>query len=229
MSGWFPVARGITAHPLMKAQPERLALWLWLLDHAAWKQTTFDVKGKLVVVPSGSVFVAVRRLAEETGVGYQVARTFLRHLQRAGLIRIEPKHGLSLISILGQAKDPQSPDQANAAPNAALTQSQRTKEEGKTSVSEDTGAGAPLSLEEQVLASGIALLMGAGQSSRAAHALIGKWKHSYGSAAVIAAVGAAQRAGASDPAAYCTRVLEKAATKADATHFGSFGRIPEVG
>ena len=130
MSGWFPVARGITAHPLMKAQPERLALWLWLLDHAAWKQTTFDVKGKLVAVPSGSVFVAVRRLAEETGVGYQVARTFLRHLQRAGMIRIEPKHGLSLISILDHAKDPPSPGKVNAAPNAALTQSQRTKEEG---------------------------------------------------------------------------------------------------
>lgn len=70
-------------------------------------------------------------------------------------------------------------------------------------LSKDNGAKSNFVDPEKVMFdSGIALLRAAGKSEAAARSQIGKWKRDNGTEWVIASLGAAQREGAIDPAAF---------------------------
>jgi hypothetical protein len=121
--GWFKVKRGITKHPIFVGRPERLAVWLWLLDNVAWADTSVDVRGRVVQIRSGSVSVSERRISEETGVGYQVVRTLLGRLETEGMITQSTTQGRKVITLCNWGKYQHQPDQGNAKGNATLTQS----------------------------------------------------------------------------------------------------------
>jgi hypothetical protein len=125
VSGWYAVQRGITAHHLFERKPERLAVWMWLMDNAAWKDTTHDVKGHTVVVPRGSVCVSERHIADKCGVGYQVVRTAIKRFASEQMLNATPTHGKSLITLCNYGKYQDVNKDANAAPNATPTQRQR--------------------------------------------------------------------------------------------------------
>lgn len=130
MSGWFAVSRGITSHPLFKGKPDRLAVWMWLLDNAVWKDTTHDVKGHTVEVPRGSVCVSERHISKECGVGYQVVRTAIKRFTTEHMVNTKVTHGKNVITLCNYSKyqDLEKPY------NATLTQPQRNanaqKEQG---------------------------------------------------------------------------------------------------
>lgn len=128
MSGWFSVKRGITAHPIFKGNPERLAIWVWLLDNAAWQDTEHDINGKMVRIRRGSVAASERRIAAEVGVGYQVVRTFIARLKAEHMINAEVTHGRNVITLCNWAKYQSSAGADNAPSNARATHEQRTKE-----------------------------------------------------------------------------------------------------
>lgn len=67
---------------------------------------------------------------------------------------------------------------------------------GGNTVSRET---APADPEKVMFDSGVRLLTGAGKSEDRARSMLGKWKRDHGAAAVIEALGAAQREGAIDP------------------------------
>ena len=144
MSGWFAVKRGISAHPIFRRHPERLAIWMWLLDNAAWKDTPHDIKGKTIVVKRGQVCASERRIAEDVGVGYQVVRTFISRLKTEHMVNAEVTHGRNVITICNYEKYQSVPAPGNATPNATLTHDQRTKEQGNKITTED-GPKGPLS------------------------------------------------------------------------------------
>lgn len=196
MSGWFAVKSGITSHPIFKGHPERLAIWIWLLDNAAWKDAQHDVNGKTITVPRGSVCVSERRLSEEVGVGYQVVRTFLARLKTEHMINARVTQGRNIISLCNYEKYQRAQTGNNAHGNAALTQDQRTKEHFYTSVTNVTGETADP--ERVIFDAGIALLASGGVKERQARQLLGKWKRDHGAEAVIAALGRAKREGAID-------------------------------
>ena len=119
------ITRGITKHALFKRNPQRLAVWMWLLDNVAFKDTTHDVKGHTIHVPRGSVCASERHIADECGVGYQVVRTAIKRFKSEHMINAQPTHGKNLITLCNYEKH-QSPEKAlNAVPNATLTQPQR--------------------------------------------------------------------------------------------------------
>lgn len=132
--GWFAVKRGITTHEVFVGRPDRLLIWMWLLDNAAWKDTKHDVNGKVIVVPRGCVSASERRIARETGLGYQVIRTFLSQLKTERMINAEVVQGRNLIRLCNwdvyQLTDKPANAPPNAPPNAGLTHDQRTKEQG---------------------------------------------------------------------------------------------------
>jgi hypothetical protein len=134
LTGWYAVQRGITAHHLFERKPDRLAVWMWLMDNAAWKDTTHDVKGHTVVVLRGSVCVSERHIADKCGVGYQVVRTAIKRFASEQMLNATPTHGKSLITLCNYGKYQDVNGEANAAPNATLTQRQRNanaqKEQG---------------------------------------------------------------------------------------------------
>jgi hypothetical protein len=156
MSGWFAVKRGITSHALFKGKPERLAVWLWLLDNAVWKDTTHDVKGHTVNVPRGSVCVSERHISEACGVGYQVVRTAIKRFKTEHMINAQPTHGKSMISLCNYEKYQDPKGEANAEVNATLTQRQRNpnaqkEQENKGTRLETTNvvlANAPPAIDE---------------------------------------------------------------------------------
>lgn len=210
MSGWFAVKRGITSHPLFSGRPERLAIWLWLLDNAAWKETKHDIKGKTVMVPRGSVCASERRIAEEVGVGRQVVRTFLARLKDEHMINPDPTHGRNIISLCNWEKYQSANDGANPRPNPRLTQDQPTKEQGNNI---PVGAGAPPDPAKVMFDAGVSLLIEAGKSEGQARSLIGKWRKDHGVEAVIAALGKAKREGAVEPVSFiegCFKFQRKA-------------------
>lgn len=83
--------------------------------------------------------------------------------------------------------------------------SRQMKDGGWSSSSEAKASGdetPPADPEKVMFDAGVKLLTASGKSDPASRALLGKWRKAQGSAAVIEALGAAQREGAIDPAAY---------------------------
>ena len=122
MSGWFGVKRGITSHHIFKGKPERLAVWVWLMDNAVWKDTKHDVNGKTVTIKRGSICASERRIASEVGVGYQVVRTAIKRFKSEHMVNTDLTHGKSVLTLCNYEKyqDPKNPI------NAAVTQQQRS-------------------------------------------------------------------------------------------------------
>lgn len=161
MNGWFAVKRGITSHHIFKGNPERLAVWMWLLDNAAWKDTKHDVKGKTVTVPRGSVCASERHISRECGVGYQVVRTSIKRLKDEHMINADPTHGKNLISLCNYEKYQDADAARNAKPNAAPTQHQRSvnaqKEQGNKGTSKDSNESLVREVLESLVSQPVAL------------------------------------------------------------------------
>lgn len=135
MIGWYAVRRGITKHPIFHKKPERLAVWMWLLDNACWKDTQHDIKGKTITVKRGQVCASERHISEECGVGYQVVRTLFKRLQDEHMINAEVTHGKNVITLCNYEKYQNVENNDNALTNAPVTQEQRTKEQDNKSSS----------------------------------------------------------------------------------------------
>lgn len=230
MSGWFSVKRGITLHPIFLGKPERLAIWIWLLDNACWADTQHDINGKIVTVPRGSVAASERRIAEEVGVGRQVVRTFLSLLESQRMINPDLTHGRRVISLCNWDKYQSPQPKANPASNPQVTQGQPIKEQDNNSVAKATAADAAPDPVKVMFDSGRSLLMAAGKSRDAASKILGQWRNEYGPEAVIAALGRAQREGAIEPVAFINGCLKASKAKAGGDdQFGAFGKIRSVG
>lgn len=151
MSGFFLITRGISKHALFKRKPDRLAVWVWLLDNAAFKDTTQDAKGKIVPVPRGSVCASLRHIADETGVGHQVVRTAIKRFETERMINTKVTHGKTVISLCNYDKHQHSGEGGNTAPNTSLTQDQHkpnTQKKQGNKVTKDTN----VSLDAKVAA-----------------------------------------------------------------------------
>lgn len=106
---------------------------------------------------------------------------------KGGRKRVENAFDYNLISDLAQA---------------TLKPIEKIRREEKGSVARATGTDAPPDPVKVMFDSGIRVLGSAGTSERQARTLIGKWRQSQGTEAVIAALGRAQREGAVDPVAF---------------------------
>lgn len=215
MSGWFAVKRGITKHPIFEKRPDRLAVWLWLLDNAVWKDTPHDVKGQTVIVPAGSVCASLRRIASETGVPIQALRTFLERLQKEHMINTSTNTGKTVISLCNwdkyQTSQHSNNTEGNTGGNTKLTQDQHTKEQ----VNNIPVGTAPLGASEIVEFEGVrASVWKAGKALLARHgkanpSVIGKWLKQASAVDVLSAIEAAEKAQTQDPVPYITAALTR--------------------
>lgn len=120
MSGFFLITRGMSKHHLFKRKPDRLAVWVWLLDNVAFKDTTQDAKGNTIHVPRGSVCASLRHIADETGVGHQVVRTALKRFESEQMVDTKVTHGKTVITLCNYEKHQRSENETNTS----LTQDQ---------------------------------------------------------------------------------------------------------
>jgi hypothetical protein len=130
MIGWYAVQRGITAHHLFKGRPDRLAVWMWLMDNAVWKDTTHDVQGHTVSVARGSVCASSRHISLAVGVGHQVVRTSLKRFEDELMTNTKLTHGKSIISLCNFEKYQDPNMNANTQPTQDQHKTNTQKEQG---------------------------------------------------------------------------------------------------
>lgn len=88
MSGWFAVKRGLTSHPAFRGDFAKIGIFLWMMENAAWKDTTIDVAGKPHTVPRGSLCYSQRFMAVKFGISVKALRTFLSDLEEYGVVKV---------------------------------------------------------------------------------------------------------------------------------------------
>jgi len=125
--GFLFVARklGDPDHWVWQLRPSPFRLFWWLLFKARWRAAEYRAPdGTLITVNRGQYAVALRRLAETTGLSLQETRTALNSLKRCEFLTHEVTHGITVITICNYEfyQDPAS--YSNTPSNKRLTQSQ---------------------------------------------------------------------------------------------------------
>lgn len=194
MSGWIALKRGITKHPLFRGRPDRLLVWVWLLENAAWKPEPLDVHGEMITVQRGQLCVSLRRISDETGIGLQVIRSFFDRLRTEHQINTATTHGRTLITICNYDKYQAPSAEANTAPNTVATQRQHTNKQGNNSDYVGRAEKRPekRDLKKECFDEGVRLLTSQGVSESAARSFIAKCIREHGEAEVLAAILAAR-------------------------------------
>lgn len=152
MSRWVRIQADVFEHPVFATEPfsEREA-WLWLIAKAAWKETKHRIKGALVTVPTGSLFVTLRELQavwrwrSDTRV-----RAFLRRLENERMISLDSNAGKTHVTICNY-EEYQNPERAG---NAEKTHGERTENALKTPIHQDTNSSSLRSEEPRERVSG---------------------------------------------------------------------------
>lgn len=216
MSGWFSVKRGVTDHPIFHKRPDRLYVWMYLLEKAAWQDTRQDANGRPVNVQRGQMLTSFRQLADATGVGIQVIRTLFNLLSGEGAVNTNTNNGRMLVTICNYEKY-QSPDRVgNTTPNTDVTRGQHTKKT-REQIPPSEGTSAPsISGAEKVvdLSSPLAAAWAIGKAFLAKHGverpgpLIGNWLKTATASDLMVAIEAADRARTEDPIPYITAALK---------------------
>lgn len=126
MSRWIRMQTAIFEHELFQAEPltEREA-WLWLIAHAAWKDTKHRVGMDVHDVQTGSLFVTLRQLQNvwRWKSDYRV-RAFLKVLEKHEMIVSKSNAGKTHVTICNYSHY----QEAERNDNAEKTQTKRTKD-----------------------------------------------------------------------------------------------------
>jgi hypothetical protein len=218
MSGWFAMKRGIHEHPLFYRQPERLSVWAWILDNAAWKARRFNAGGVVITVERGQLCTTQEAICDATGVGRKVVRNLLAALEKERAVVIEKAgsgaKSKTLITVCNYEK------YQSAKPDEGQEEGQRRAKEGpiKEQGNKDTiplpseeDASASQPIEVSVTSSAV---WNAGKPFLASRGIanpgpiIGKWLQSHSPLEVLAALEAAQKSGTQDPVPYITQTLK---------------------
>lgn len=218
MSGWFAMKRGIHEHPLFFRQPERLSVWAWILDKAAWKATRFNAGGQIITIERGQLCTTQEAICDATGVGRKVVRNLLIALEAEKAIRTERAgsgaKSKTLITVCNYEK------YQAAKPDGGQEEGQRRAKEGPIKEQGNKGT-IPLPSEEDASASQTievsvtsSAVWNAGKPFLASRgianpgAMIGRWLQSHSPLEVLAALEAAQKSGTQDPVPYITQTLK---------------------
>lgn len=138
--------RAALDHPLLR-DGDRFRAWFWLVAKAVWKQTKFDISGKIVTLEPGQLCVSRNQLADEWGWSPSAVERFLTRLQTEHMIGRETGQGRSIITIRNYAKYQDRGSGSGQAPGQGTGQAadkQRTaKEPLNPSTTEPNGSDSP--------------------------------------------------------------------------------------
>lgn len=203
-NGWFAVKRGITSHPVFERRPDRLMVWIWMIETAAWKGTRQSANGRPVEVKRGQLLTSYRQISAATGVGKQVVETLIKLLRDESAIRTDIKTGRLLITISNYDKYQSQEYAGKTEGKTEPRQSQDTKEtkEQINNIPTSSDAAAPVDPVKAMFDGGVRVLGAGGVNEKNARSMIGRWRKQHGDEAVMVAIGNAQRQGAVDPIAF---------------------------
>src|SRR5262245_53912056 len=104
--GYIALARGILDHPIVGARKpfDYHAAWVWLLFEAAWKERRVRVKNgrteSAIQVKRGQLSYSRDYMARAWGWTHKRVRTFLRRLEKEGMIALQTGQQQTVITII---------------------------------------------------------------------------------------------------------------------------------
>jgi hypothetical protein len=201
--GFFLVYRGWRSNPVFRGAYSKGEAWLWLLETACFKPTSFDIKGRTVTLQRGQLCASREQLSAAWSWSGSAVERFLTRLQTEQMIGRETGQGKSIITICNYAKYQDVGERAGQETGQGSGQksdrNRTAKEQGnKLPLSNDNGGADFWSFAVAYL--------GEGRRS-----LIGKWRKDHSQAEVANAITQAQFANAVEPVAYIERTLRGAA------------------
>lgn len=212
--------RGALDHPLLK-DAERFRAWFWLTAKACWKQTPFDVNGKIVALERGQLCASRAQLADAWGWSPSAVERFLARLETEQMIGRETGQGRTIITICNYCKYQDAEDktgQASEQPTGQRSDSDRTaKEQGNQETKDIPSAKADgrdaseisaLDFAKTIFRSGVEILKAAGHDDRQARSIIGRWKKNYSEGAVLAVLARCQITQPEMPVEWITKALQ---------------------
>ena len=105
MLGWISIHRKILEHWIWTAKPySKGQAWLDLLLKASHEKTDFLYSESLIHLNRGQVVVSHRKLSETWGWSKDKVSRFLTLLKNEGMVKIEVRHGVSIITICEYTK-----------------------------------------------------------------------------------------------------------------------------
>lgn len=103
MSGFITMHRDAFDHPLLR-DGDRFRAWFWMVAKACWKQTPFDIGGRIVTLQRGQFCCSVRELADTWGWSKSAVDRFLTRLKTERMIGTDAGTGRLVITILNYSK-----------------------------------------------------------------------------------------------------------------------------
>lgn len=143
---FYLMHRGWQENPVFFGEPfSRRDAWIWLIEHAAFKEMRIGVQGKTVSIERGQVCVSLRQLAREWGWSEPRVRRFLSRAQTEEMVGCVADAGRTVITICNYNEYQVDRCVGDAQPDAAATHHRRTTDALKKEVKEDS---IPLSGDE---------------------------------------------------------------------------------
>ncbi len=134
MDGWVKVHRKIFDNPVVCKDTDHLAVWLWLLCHAAFSPTDVMYGGKRMTLQPGQLTTGRKIIASELNVNEYKVQRILKAFENAQQIAQQTDHRCRLISIVSWDKyqvDAQQNAQEMHKSCTSDAQVMHTKEERK--------------------------------------------------------------------------------------------------
>lgn len=145
LEGWFAVDRKSISHPFFKrSERSEYEAWVWLIAHAAWKETHHYVNGKRHDVKRGELFTTLRELQSSwMWPSDKKVRGFLKRLNDERMIDAETSRGKTQITIcnyslyqdIGRKKDAEIAEKSPTKGQAKDALKEQTKQTNNISSS----------------------------------------------------------------------------------------------
>jgi hypothetical protein len=204
VTGFYLMHRGWQENPMFGREPHsRRDAWVWLIEHAAFKDTRVGVAGKSISINRGQLCYSLRYMASAWGWDDAKVRRFLARAELEKMIACVADAGQTVITICNYDAYQTTDSVDDAPPDAAATQQRRSgdanKNEGKElkeDSEEPSGSSAdasappppPLDLKSIVFGQVLTWLVGASSRSESSvRAWLGKCCRDYGDGNVIMA------------------------------------------
>jgi len=134
VSGFVLIHRTMIGNPQFRGKDDEYAA-VWLVVNAAWKDTEIRLNREKVELKKGQCAFATSFLAEAWEVSKATAFRTLKHLEKEGFLKLEPKRGYTTITICNY-KEYQTPTKKGETPNETETETP-----GETMVKRERNAG----------------------------------------------------------------------------------------
>ncbi len=100
MVGYILIDRDWIRHPIVGiGNPERHAVWNWMLAQARWKEGPVPIGFKIINLKRGQFVGSLRFISKGTGISIQKLRTFMRLLKINTMINTTTQQDETVITI----------------------------------------------------------------------------------------------------------------------------------